>query len=61
MVTKVYGTRSVNVPVMSRGQTWRRHFEQLRPCHGAMEDMDPAELEAPTPEGRRTQRTPEGH
>ena len=29
IVTKVHGTRSVNVQVIPRGQTWRRHLDQL--------------------------------
>ena len=54
VVTKVYGTRSVNVRVVPHGPTWRRHIEQLRPrrdpgelpptCEEpAMEDADPEE------------------
>ena len=31
VVTKVFGSRSVNVTVIPRGGTWRRHIEQLRP------------------------------
>ena len=31
IVTKVHGTRSVNVRVIPRGPTWRRHLDQLRP------------------------------
>ena len=29
IVTKVHGTRSVNVRVIPRGPTWRRHLDQL--------------------------------
>eukprot|EP00731_Ephydatia_muelleri_P001219 Em0001g1219a len=43
VVTKVFGTRSVNVRVCTRGGTWRRHIEQLRPHYGAQEDPDPGE------------------
>ena len=31
IVTKRHGTRSVNVRVLPRGPTWRRHVDQLRP------------------------------
>ena len=41
MVTKVFGTRSVNVRVFPRDCTWRRHVEQLRPRYGTQEDADP--------------------
>ncbi|KAL5508850.1 hypothetical protein EMCRGX_G004106 [Ephydatia muelleri] len=43
VVTKVFGTRSVNVRVLPKGGTWRRHIEQLRPRYGAHEDADPGE------------------
>ena len=43
VVTKVFGTRSVNVRVLSKGSTWRRHIEQLRPRYGVHEDADPGE------------------
>ena len=43
VVTKVFGTRSVNVRVFPKGGTWRRHIEQLRPRYGAHEDADPGE------------------
>ena len=33
IVTKVHGTRSVNVRVIPRGPTWRRYLDQLRPRH----------------------------
>ena len=58
VVTKVYGTRSVNVRVVPHGPTWRRHIEQLRPRHGSTEDSDPGELEAPAPGEKRAQRNP---
>ena len=35
IVTKVHGTRSVNVRVIPRGPTWRRHLDQLRPRYGS--------------------------
>ena len=44
VVTKVWGTRSVNVRVVPRGPTWRRHIEQLRPRYGVEEDADPGEV-----------------
>ena len=40
MVTKVFGTRSVNVRVFPCGGTWQRHIEQLCP-YGTQEDADP--------------------
>lgn len=46
VVTKIFGTRSVNVRVSPRGPTWRRHIEQLRPRYGVEEDADPGD--APT-------------
>ena len=50
VVTKVFGSRSVNVRVIPRGGTWRRHIEQLRPRYGVEEDADPGEV--PTQEGQ---------
>ncbi|KAL5503296.1 hypothetical protein EMCRGX_G010223 [Ephydatia muelleri] len=41
VVSKVFGTRSVNVRVFPKGGTRRRHIEQLRPRYGAHEDADP--------------------
>ena len=46
MVTKVYGSRSVNVKVYPRGPTWRRHVEQLCPRYTSEEDNDPGEVSA---------------
>ncbi|KAK8383409.1 hypothetical protein O3P69_019059 [Scylla paramamosain] len=46
VVTKVFGTQSVNICVSPRGLTWRRHIEQLCPRYGVEEDMEPGE--APT-------------
>ena len=43
VVTKVFGTRSVNVRVLPKGSTWRRLIEQLRPRYGVHEDADPEE------------------
>ena len=43
-VTKVHGTRSVNVRVIPRGPTWRRHLDQLRPRYGSDQDDDPCEI-----------------
>ena len=44
IVTKVHGTRSVNVRVITRGPTWRRHLDQLRPRYGSDQDDDPCEI-----------------
>ena len=44
IVTKVHGTRSVNVRVIPRGPTWRRHLDQLRPRYGSDQDNDPCEI-----------------
>ena len=49
VVTKVFGTRSVNVRVFPKGGTWRRHIEQLRPRYGANEDTDPGEPPTSSP------------
>ena len=44
IVTKVHGTRSVNVRVIPRGPTWRRHLDQLRLRYGSDQDDDPCEI-----------------
>ena len=44
IITKVHGTRSVNVRVIPRGPTWRRHLDQLRPRYGSDQDDDPCEI-----------------
>ena len=44
IVTKVHGTRSVNVRVIPQGPTWRRHLDQLRPRYGSDQDDDPCEI-----------------
>ena len=44
IVTKVHGTRSVNLRVIPRGPTWRRHLDQLRPRYGSDQDDDPCEI-----------------
>ena len=44
IVTKVHGTRIVNVRVIPRGPTWRRHLDQLRPRYGSDQDDDPCEI-----------------
>ena len=44
IVTKVHGTRSVNVQIIPRGPTWRRHLDQLRPRYGSDQDDDPCEI-----------------
>jgi hypothetical protein len=41
IVTKVHGSRSVNVRVYPRGPTWRRHPEQLRLRDGTEQDAGP--------------------
>ena len=42
VVTKVLGSRTVNVHIHPKGPTWRRHIDQLRP-YGVVEDTDPGE------------------
>ena len=49
IVTKVHGTRSVNVRVIPRGPTWRRHLDQLRPLYGSDQDDDPCEIPSSSP------------
>ena len=44
IVTKVHGTRTVNVRVIPQGPTWRRHLDQLRPRYGSDQDDDPCEI-----------------
>ena len=44
IVTKVHGTRSINVRVIPRGPTWRRHLDQLRPRYDSDQDDDPCEI-----------------
>ena len=44
IVTKVHGSRSMDVRVCPRGPTWRRHIEQLRPRYGIEEDTEPPEV-----------------
>ena len=43
VVTKIQGSRTVNVRVYPKGPTWRRHIDQLRPRYGVNEDTDPGE------------------
>ena len=43
IVTKVYGSRSVNVRVYPRGPTWRRHVDQLLPRYTSDEDNEPGD------------------
>ena len=50
VVTKRFGTRSVNVRVFPRGGTWRRHVEQLRPRYVDQEDTDPGPVQIQTME-----------
>ena len=49
VVTKVFGTRSVNVRVFLRGGSWRRHIEQFHPRYGTQEDADPGGNVSATP------------
>ena len=44
IVTKVHSARSVNVRVIPRGPTWRRHLDQLRPRYGSDQDDDLCEI-----------------
>ena len=50
VVTKRFSTRSVNVRVVPRGGTWRRHIEQLRPRYVDQDDADPCEMSIQAPE-----------
>ena len=43
IVTKLYGPRSMNVKVVPRGPTWRRHVEQLQRRYSTDEDANPGE------------------
>jgi len=43
VVTKVLGSRSVNVKVMPRGHIWKRHIDQLCLRHTNAEDAEPLE------------------
>ena len=43
IVTKIYGTRSLNVKVVPKRPTWRRHVEQLRPRFSTEEGKDPGD------------------
>ena len=58
-ITKVLGSRTVNVRVWPRGPTWRRHLDQLQPRYGAQHDAEvedlptPAENAAMSPEHQR--------
>ena len=48
VVTKVFGTRTVNVSIIPKGPTWRRHIDQLHPHSRVNEDTDPGEDPQPT-------------
>ena len=50
VVTKRFGTCSVNVWVFPRGGTWRCHVEQLRPRYVDQEDTDPGPVQIQTME-----------
>ncbi|XP_063878133.1 uncharacterized protein K02A2.6-like [Scylla paramamosain] len=41
MVTKRFGSRTVNDRVHPQGPIWRRHLEQLRPRYSSEEDNEP--------------------
>ena len=43
VVTKILGSRTVNVCVHPKGPAWRRHSDQLCPCYGVIKDTDPGE------------------
>ena len=43
IVTKVHGSRSVNVKVCPRRPVWYRHIAQLRPRYRVEEDLDPGQ------------------
>ena len=43
IVTKRHGTQNVNVRVLPRGPTWRRHVDQLRPRYATEDDMFPSD------------------
>ena len=43
IVTKIYGTRSLNVKVVPKAPTERRHVEQLRPRFSTEKDKDPGD------------------
>lgn len=58
VVIKVHGTRSVNVRVLPRGPTWRRHIDQLRPRFGVDQDTDPGDEPAKTQFDQPTMDTP---
>ena len=49
VVTKRFGTRSVNVRVVPRGGTWRRHIEQLRPRYVDQDEANPGEIPIQAP------------
>jgi len=43
ILTKRYGTRSVNVRVLPRRPTWRRHVDHLRPRYATEDDTFPGD------------------
>ena len=49
IVTKIFGSRSVNVQVFPKGVTWRRHLEQLTPRYTSQENAEPGEPPVSTP------------
>ena len=50
VVTKRFGTCSVNVRVFPRGGTWGCHVEQLRPRYVDQENTDPGPVQIQTME-----------
>ena len=53
VVTKVFGTRSVQVKVYPQGPSWRRHIDQLQPRHVTAEDLEPADIPINAPQENR--------
>jgi hypothetical protein len=43
VIVKVHGSRSVDVKVVPKGPTWRRHYDQLRPRYASPEDTEPGD------------------
>lgn len=61
VVTKRFGSRTVNVRVHPRGPVWRRHIEQLRPRYTSEEDNEPGEdlsFKSTAPDPAETKQSP---
>ena len=43
VVTKVFGTWSVNVHIFPKEPTWHRHIDQVHPHYGVEQDADPGD------------------